>query len=342
MKLMLSSADHGRTNVTDPRMPFLASALSPAAAQEEISPAVGHLSPDEDIVVARVRLVRHKPGRRCVIEYEFNCSSGRRLSVFGKARAKGLDQRSYELQSRLYERGFHDSSDDFVSVPRPIGKVPRFNMWLQRKVEGVPATGLLERPGSDRLAERIATALFKLHGTPAATSRRHSMNDELRILAERLDMVAKASPSLRARLCRLLSACRNLVADLPLSAECGVHRDFYPDQVLVDGQRLYLVDFDLYCRGQPGIDAGNFVAHLIEQRIRRPVKGQELLAAQWAFVRRYAQLAGSEASATISPLTTLALARHVQLSTLFPDREHTTERLIELCESRLQLAPCYE
>jgi hypothetical protein len=34
-------------------------------------------------------------------------------------------------------------------------------------------------------------------------------------------------------------------ATWPPPARCGIHRDFYADQVIVDGSRLYLLDFDL-------------------------------------------------------------------------------------------------
>ena len=33
-----------------------------------------------------------------------------------------------------------------------------------------------------------------------------------------------------------------------------IHRDFYPDQVLVDGARVYLLDLDLYSLGEPPLD----------------------------------------------------------------------------------------
>ena len=326
------------SRVDDPAMPFLTAALSAEESQIELALSRSEFGePGGPFKVTAVRLVRHKPGRRCLIEYELAFASGRQAFILGKSRAKGVDRRTYALHHKLYEGGFHEDSEDGVSVPQAVGLAPRFAMWFQKKVPGVASTELLNRDGSAPLAERIAEAMFKLHSSGVATSRRHSANDEMRILGERLCMVAKAAPQLRRRVYKVLFACRKRLEEIPQSAECGIHRDFYPDQVIVDGQQLFLVDLDLYCRGLPAIDAGNFLAHLIEQRIRTPVGTAHLLAAEQAFADRYAALTDKTVAEGVSALTTLSLARHIQLSTQFLDRRHTTEQLLELCERRLGL-----
>ena len=41
-----------------------------------------------------------------------------------------------------------------------------------------------------------------------------------------------------------------------------IHRDFYDAQVLWDGARAWIVDFDQLSVGDPALDLGHFVAHL--------------------------------------------------------------------------------
>ena len=48
----------------------------------------------------------------------------------------------------------------------------------------------------------------------------------------------------------------------PIDKPVPVHRDFYYSQVLVNGDQLTLIDFDLFALGDPAIDVANFVAHL--------------------------------------------------------------------------------
>jgi len=161
------------------------------------------------------------------------------------------------------------------------------------------------------------------------------MADELNLLGERLADLAQDRPGWAGRLDRLLGACRRLGLGTPEPAPRGIHRDFYPDQVLVDGRRLYLLDFDLYCEGDPGLDVGNFLGHLVEQSLRILGRPDALGDRQKALEERFVELAGEACRASIRAYATLTLARHVFLSTQFPDRRPFTESLLELCEERL-------
>lgn len=76
----------------------------------------------------------------------------------------------------------------------------------------------------------------------------------------------------------------------------GIHRDFCSDQIIVDAEHIYLIDFDLYCWGDVGVDIGNF---------------------------------------NIRVYRMLSLARHISLSTEMTERQHLTERLIAVCETEL-------
>jgi hypothetical protein len=195
------------------------------------------LSPvSKKINLCAIRVIRHKPGRRCLIEYDLEIenpdASSQVITLIGKVRAKGTDINSYQLQQSLWNAGFSDDSEDGISVPEPMGIVPEFQMWLQRKVPGKIATQLLPEPNAIPLAQRIAEAAHKLHQAGIPPNRRHTMADELRILHERLSMVTQMYPQWAKRLERVLEACENLGAATPEPQLRGIHRDFYPDQVV--------------------------------------------------------------------------------------------------------------
>jgi hypothetical protein len=103
----------------------------------------------------------------------------------------------------------------------------------------------------------------------------------------------------------------------------------------VEPERVWLIDLDLYCAGDPGLDVGNFLAHMIEERVRRNGFVEDLSDTESAFESRYVELAGQRTLPSIRAFTTLSLARHVYLSTQFPERRHTTHALLDLCERRL-------
>jgi aminoglycoside phosphotransferase (APT) family kinase protein len=107
--------------------------------------------------------------------------------------------------------------------------------------------------------------------------------------------------------------------------------------VIVDGARLYLIDFDLYCRGDRALDAGNFLGHVIEQSLRDRGDAAALGAIERAFEERFIELSGQPCLAAVRAYTTLTLVRHVYLSTQFPERQTFTQSLLELSEQRLGL-----
>ena len=256
------------------------------------------------------------------------------LTVIGKLRVRRFGKSGYRLLSAFWSDGFDDESADGISVPEPIGVLTAFHMWLQRKVPGRPAAELLE-PGATALARRIAEAARKVHLCRVPPESRHGMEDEIRILRECLGRMGRSEPRLEGRLARLLHACERLGAVVAAPRTTGIHRDFYANQVLVDGSRLALIDFDLYCEGDPGLDAGNFLGHVTEEALRRWGDPAALSEVEEALEERFVELSGEAVRSSVRAYAALTLARHVYLSTRFPERRPFTKDLLSLAEERV-------
>jgi hypothetical protein len=323
----------------DRAMPSLAEALDPREAERQLQRRLPRLTgKDGSLRLEAIRVRRYKPARRCMIEYEV--AVGRPdappepTTVIGKVRVHRFGKSGFRLLDAMWNAGFRDDSADGISVPEPLGTVSTFRMWIQRKVPGSAATELLAGEGGERLGVRIAEAAHKLHRAGVPAQRHHTMADELGILDERLSHIAAAEPAVAARVERLLDACHRL-GDAPTRARCGIHRDFYADQVIVHGSRLYLLDFDLYCEGDPALDIGNFVGHVTEHSLRTLGDPAALATVEAAMEERFVELSGTDARSALRAYATLTLARHVHLSTLYADRRPYTGALLDLCEERL-------
>jgi hypothetical protein len=279
-------------------------------------------------------VTRYKPGRRCLIEYDLDADGGS-VTLVGKARAKGADRTADGVLRALRAAGLREDDPGGVCVPEPVGVVAEFRMTLQRKAPGTPAGRLLLADDGPALASRVAEAAHRLHAAGVPSPQSHTPADELRILRERFAALGGERPGWASRLDRLLAGCERLADRVPAAGPCGIHRDFYPDQVLADGPRLYLLDFDLYCLGDPVVDAGNFLGHLTELSLRTFGRPDGLRDREQALEERFLHLAGAWRRASVRAYATLTLARHVSISTQFPDRRAFTERLLELCEERL-------
>src|SRR5207253_690013 len=141
-----------------------------------------------------------------------------------------------------------------------------------------------------------------------------TITDEIRILHERLELVGQAQPQLDARLRRILTDCERLAAFVRPRAFAGIHRDFYPDQILVDGGRIYLLDLDLYCEGDPALDIGNFIAHLSEYSLRTYGDPARLAHLERAIYARFAELTDPSTLAAVDIYAQLSLVRHIHIS----------------------------
>lgn len=321
--------------LSDVAIPFVARAIDPIEAQRQLEICLqGGM---EGPVLNAIRVVKYKPGRRCLLEYDITHQTNgqaEQLTVVGKARKKG-SQINHEILESLYAAGFDDSNTDGISIPPPVGYIPEFRMSLQKKVDGVQATKLLERFGGALLAERIAEAIFKLNRCGVASHRHHTLVEEMATLQNRLRTVAQKKPDLSKRIWKLLEACEDLAGTIQERRVRGIHRDFYPDQVVVDSSRIYIVDLDLYSEGEPALDAGNFLGHMTEQWIRQPEKKILLQNHESSFQKKFLELDRESNSSYVEFFKTFTLVRHIYLSTQYPERHPFTEKLLELCENRL-------
>ncbi|MEO6036013.1 MAG: glycosyltransferase [Verrucomicrobiota bacterium] len=328
----------------DTEMPTLAKALEVETAWSEFKRRLPRLAgPDGKLRLKAIRVTRYKPARRCMAEYDVKIrrpgQADQKVTLIGKTRARRSGNEAYRLQDEIWNAGFDAVSPDGISVPEPIGVIAEFQMWFQRKVSGVTVEELISKNSLEQstvLAQRVASAIHKLHRSNVPTFKQHAMDDELRILSECFDKVAALKPDWALRLENLLTDLKTLGANLPAPRLCGIHRDFYPAQVIVDGARLWLIDFDLYCWGDPALDVGNFIGHITEQALRERGDAGALIDVEQALENRFVELSGEKVLASVRVYTNLTLARHIFLSTRFPERARLTETLLELCEQRVR------
>ena len=324
----------------DPALPRLALAIDPLTARKQLKRRLPRLSGAGKLRLKALRLTRLKPGRRCVVEYDVEVDRPglprHLVTILGKMRARRSGNEGYRLQQAFWEAGFSSDSPDQISVPEPLGVIAAFQMWFQRKVPGIMADQALAGENGVALARRIAEAIHKVHRAHIPTKKIHTIADELQILSDCLEQVGRLRPLWSQRLERLMSACRELASSVPEPIPRGIHRDFYASQVIIEGWRLWLIDFDLYCQGDPALDAGNFIAHITEQALRNHGRANALEQVEGALEDRFVELCGESSRPAVRAYTTLTLARHIFLSTKFPDRHHLTEPLLKLSESRVR------
>ncbi len=312
--------------VRDPGLPTLSRALDPFFMQRlfrlHAAPVLGARALHLDSLA----LVRHKPGRRVLVEYRVR-ADGTPLVLLGKVRGKGADRRAFATLQALRAAGLAEPNR--VVVPEPVALLPEVGMLVMRQMPGTPWLDHGDR------ATELADALVTLQHLPSVNPRYHSAARELQILERELGDAAAGRPWLARRIGQVLERCGGMLPALDAGPRTAVHRDFYHDQVLVDGPRIVLLDLDDYAVGHPALDAGNFVAHLLELGLRTGASAAAYAGPIAAFTRRWLAGQPGVSPPMLEHWTTVSLARHIGLSGRLRGREHSLELVLRLVESRL-------
>lgn len=315
----------------------LASILHPHQAAAVLVDAIAEFK-GKPVEVLRVTPQSYKSGRRCVIRFDLCIPQSQTLdqyrSIVGKMRFKGVDRHGYEVQRQLYQNGFDGKRFSGVSVPRTLGISDRYRTWFQEYVDGVALQTLCQQGEVGQLFEaqrEISRALNLIHQEQIARPlRQHTVVDEMKFLSDRLKETAEHSPELSREIKHVIDLAGLVAPRLSTSPIVPIHRDFHPAQVVVAAGRLYLLDFDLYCRGPQLLDAGNYLAHLAELAIRYPDQSQRWETAADHFTRHYVKTSKHihEQMDSLKAWTWIALARHIWISRRLQDRHWTTRDVI--------------
>ena len=199
---------------------------------------------------ARVQLIRYRPAYRAVLRHSF-----------GKAKLYARVVRSAELESFLAAYGLSAQSG-FV-VPGLAGYWGEGGVAWFTEVSGRNLRPRIRKgnpPDPDLLLDGIEVLwripLDKSELRPFDLNRAYRR--ALRSFRHNLRDLGQASH----RLSNVTNALKLFVQSWGPS--CMAHNDFYDDQMLVlPDRRIALVDFEEIAPGDPMIDVGNFLAHLL-------------------------------------------------------------------------------
>ncbi|MCV3273339.1 aminoglycoside phosphotransferase family protein [Roseobacter sinensis] len=308
---------------TDEALPYLTKALS--------AEVMGPLITDQTglALTSPPLLTRHKPGQRALVRYECQTPAGDACTLLGKMRSKGPDRRTPAMQSALRAAGLDGEGPNKTGVPRVIDIENALALWF---MEEVPGTCLrdLQDDGQTQPFFRTGAALGHFHKSAVVPGRSWSRAQELAVLAHALGKAERMLPSEASRLKELLSQAEDALGDLPAQPPAPIHRDFYPDQVIIDEGLVWLIDLDLVALGDPAIDVGNFLAHLAEYAIRKTGTADAAEPLQAAFLSGYQSTGFDLPRRSVETMSAISLMRHIYISRRFEDRHHTTSILLNL------------
>lgn len=201
----------------------------------------------------------------------------------------------------VLERIWNSAHASFqTTIPRPVALLPEAGAAVFEAVQGTPMTTLLKRQANlltgpfcmrkmCRVARRCGDWLRSFHAFTAKPVAEHDSGHYVAKLSywlgksERRGLETETAKSLWDAANR---ACENFVT-VPV-AMAGVHGDFIPQNILVSGNRIFVIDFASFKEPEPIYeDLGLFVAYLRLLAGARPYSGRTILAMTRAFLDGY-------------------------------------------------------
>jgi aminoglycoside phosphotransferase (APT) family kinase protein len=224
-----------------------------AAVQDYLARSIGtrpHLIP---------RLLDTPNGERLVAEFSF--AGGDPLIAKCYADDTGRQTRR---NMTLVTRALEKIPDPVLAVPKTLCYDSARRCLVQQRVDGTPYFFLAGTPQFFSALRRAGEALSELHRLELPSERAKSLEEHLSDLVHPHPLVlAEKLPELRQRIYAVLSALKSAARrSAGEILACPVHRDFHLRQLFLEGDRVWLIDWDLFAFGDPALDVGNFLMYL--------------------------------------------------------------------------------
>jgi hypothetical protein len=252
---------------------------------------------DLRIAGCSLEVMRYKPGRRCTIRYELEFppdSHDPRWPDRVVAKTYGEDEGRYAYEGMRALWSSRLRTSQVVTIAEPLAFLPESNVLVQGLVPGkLTLKKLIESslaPGDPESVRtlsphvrRVGMGLAELHTCGADGGDAITWASEVGAVEETIGKLAMRVPELAnaaTPLMTLLEAAASEILPEPL---VPTHRSFRPAQVLLEGDDIGFIDFDGFCRAEPGLDLALFRITLKElclraltQKGKRSVGDEEL------------------------------------------------------------------
>jgi Ser/Thr protein kinase RdoA (MazF antagonist) len=270
-------------------------------------------------------LVQYVPEARACARMTLGAGeSARALYVKTDSGARGGD--THRLMQALSESRAQRSGR--LATPLSLGWQGGTGLHWQAAAPGVPLLDLAPLPAPESMA-RLGDLLAALHGTPTPVARAVDVAGLGPQALAVAGLLRDHDPRLEGALALLLRELARLADDLAGARGATLHGDLHPNNVLVDGDRWTLIDWDSACRGPALLEMGAVCADLLYRALLLQRPAATAFAAIDAFVDAY-----RAASDTRLPDAALARATAFNLLT-----QRAYRCLANLKPGRLALVP---
>jgi tRNA A-37 threonylcarbamoyl transferase component Bud32 len=184
-------------------------------------------------------------------------------------------RRAHQAQGNLHDRA--SAIETHLVIAKPIAYRDDLRTLVTEAVPGKSLSKIIRRGKSAQDAVRSAARAVADFHQLDVTAPHRSVADEISRLQEARAFLASARPDLVQEVSRMVDA---VAGGLESAPSALIHGDLKPDHMLIDGDHVALIDFDLIGRADPIIDIAHLLGFLGKPQVRNRSRGEGTDVAQ--------------------------------------------------------------
>src|SRR3990172_3602814 len=216
--------------------------------------------------VCRSKVLNGEAGSRMVVQYSFYqagnpVASRPILRLIGKFYPDESGKGNYSLLQKL-RKALQNSRPGILAVPAVLFYDSYRRLLVQQRIDGILYSDLIGRSDAPDFFRLAGKALAELHSLDISAGIRKRIGDHLgELICPHPERLCDQLPEFRTQIESLVVEIRK--AEMQLEAEsCPIHRDLHLQQMFYHRRCVWLIDWDLYAKGDPALDVGNFLVYL--------------------------------------------------------------------------------
>ena len=192
-------------------------------------------------------------------------------------------EQAQEALRELWSRA--EAGDAGFTVGRPVAYLSSLRVLVQEEVVGTSLKDMLLR-GDDvtPAVRKVARTLAALHLSSQVTPRRRPLRREVAIIERAGKLLRWACPHLGPEIEEIVGA---VVAGLGEVSPAPTHGDLKLEHVVLDGDRLALLDLDEFAGADPVLDIAQLLASIVNVPLSFPLPQDRAWAAAQVFAEEY-------------------------------------------------------
>ena len=269
-------------------------------------------------------VMRYKPGHLCTVGYSVRLEHPRSPAAvtrqfFGKVFRDDRWQHRYALLEATWQAAC--ASGGAWHAARPVASVPGWRFVLQEGVTGQQFRDVVaylpdnasepQLSEAERRVRAVATAVRAMQLAPIALGPRCDFASLLECQDSNLEYLWQCQPVLAGELTRLRRELAKLERTIPMQPLVFAHGDLAHGNVLLDGERVGIIDFDKAGQAEPAYDVAYFLTHLSSFGIRRAGRQCNVARLREAFRSAYLGMAPEVSPRRLALYEALDLSAYV-------------------------------